>query len=52
MFADEDQLIIDELRKLYGRPEQVVVSLMTEILAMKPPKEQPEHKLREFAVEV
>lgn len=52
MFSEEAQEIMDELSKVYGRPERVIVGLMSDILAMKPPKEQPEYKLRDFAVKV
>lgn len=52
MFSEKAQVVMDELSKVYGRPERVIVGLMTEILAMKPPKDQPEHKLRDFAVKV
>lgn len=52
MYSDEAQEIMDELSKVYGRPERVIVGLMSDILAMKPPKEQPEYKLRDFAVKV
>jgi hypothetical protein len=52
MFAEDDQSIMDELRKSYGRPERVIVGLMDEIMKMNSPRDQPEHKMRDFAVKV
>lgn len=52
MFSEDTENIMDELRRSYGRPERVIVGLMEDIMSIKSPRDQAEHKLRDFAVKV
>lgn len=52
MFSNDASKVMKQLRKMYGQPERVIVGLMNEIMAMKAPRDQPEHKLSQFAVKI
>lgn len=52
MYSADANGIMEELRLHYGKPERIIVGLMDELMAMKSPRDQPEHKLVDFANKV
>lgn len=52
MYSADANGIMEELRSHYGKPEKIIVGLMDELMAMKSPRDQPEHKLVDFANKV
>lgn len=50
MLRQNPDQIVDDLRDIYANSDMVLKRLMKEIMIAKPPKEQPKHLLRQFAV--